>query len=252
MPLYNSANFLGYVKTYRTLWIRSRYGSGKTALAFRIAHELKQSGAVRYIVSNVKSPWADNPADVALVNGRADVVLIMDEGGMFMSEISKARRYLSYLRKLNVILIIPSVQPPSSIVRYLQIKRTWNLGIIGLPLWVYKMRLMDGDEMSLENVFWWRPSEIFGLYDTEGYPSDDNGIEDYILEWTGKAAASFGYEVNRLPGFYGGFKIDDSPDGEQVGLVESLRGVAETIEESSAQQSDAVSLLLNKRGKRRG
>lgn len=249
MPLFNSANLMAYLQTYRVLWFRSRYGSGKTALAFRLAYQLKQEGYIRYILSNCHSPIVDQVSDVVLREGRyADVVLVMDEAGKFMRNVHKADMYMDYMRKLNIVLLMPSVRPPSMVMRSFWIKRIMNLEVIGLPLWVYKFRLTDVDELMSENVYWLRPSEIYGLYDTAGFPSEGEEIERAIGEWAAQAARSLNYKAP-IPGG-GGFTVIDDSDG--LGVMEALRGVAETIEESTAAQSDTVSLLLNSGRKKRG
>lgn len=254
MPLYFANSLLGNLQTYRLLHISSRFGSGKTALAFCLANYLKEIGAVRYICSNVYSPWVDKLEDVQLDDyGNVDACLIMDEAGMFMQSKWKAQRYMAYMRKYNVICIMPSAIPPAAIVSFMKVRRIFNGDVFGLPLWVYKMRLIDGDEATKETFYWWNPSEIFGLYDTAGFPSDDAQIEDYLEKWAKESARIRGYALNTLPGRVAAWR-DDEPQAArdaQLGLVEELRGVAEALEENTAQSDNVISVLRDKNQKRR-
>lgn len=262
MGLIFADNLLGYLQTYRVLWLRSRYGSGKTALAFRLAYELKQMGAIRYIISNCHSPWCDNPADVVLVNGQADVCLILDEAGMFMDSPYEAKQYIAYMRKLNVVMLLASVMSPATIVRFLSVKRRYNLMRLGVPAWVFSMRLLDADTEENESFIWWNPAEIFGCYDTAGFPSSDAGIKEYILKWTNDAAKYQAYELSANSVFRGGFQVLGDGENEEngefesasngFGILEEVGRLVESNEEATAAFSDALPSLrrLRKKGGR--
>jgi hypothetical protein len=184
MPLFNASALIGYLRTFRVLWVGGRYGGGKTALAYRLAHELLSIGASRYIISNVRSVWNDKMSSVRIrrVEGRffVDTVLILDEAGLFLRTSSDADAYLSFLRKINVILILASVTPPATRVRFLTCNRAFNLNSFGLPAWVYSYNLSYMSVAERDYFTWWRPSEIFGIYDTAGAPSDDAGIHSWL------------------------------------------------------------------------
>lgn len=289
MPLIQANTFLGYLKTFRVCWIRGRYGGGKTALAFRAAYELHRSGAVRYIISNCASPWCDNPKDVELVDGRADVCMILDEAGMFMESGIEAKQYMAYMRKLNVILILPSVLQPANLATFFSVERKYNLEVGAIPAWVYGMYLTYGHQKEQEQFIWWKPREIFGCYDTAGYPSEADEIKSWLVKWTKQSAKYAGYDLKRLPGgAAGGFRIvEDTPtpevlplDGGATGLDESaiyqpsaetalagtgigsegnqlalavdeVRRLSQSIEEATAQAQLTLSLLPDETSKKR-
>lgn len=250
MPLFGMQTFFGNVQTFRILWIRSRYGSGKTLLATRLAYELHERGIVRYICANYPSPWFDKFEDVQIVDGRADVCLILDEGGAFMQSKYKALKYIQFMRKLNVILILPSVLAPSSVVSFFRVKRVANLEVFGLPAWVFTSRLADGEEILKETFVFWKPAEVYGAYDTGAFVVDDAGAEDWLIKWSVRAAAQRGYSIS--PARMGATKFivaDDEETGRDVefDLVETMRGVSEAIEEKQEQDSNLMALLKHTR-----
>lgn len=246
LMLYGVNTFLAAVQTYRYCWLRSRPGSGKTALAFRLAYELVSSGRFRYILSNCRSVWADGPESVVLREGQyVDAVLILDEGGMFLDYGHKAKRWLAYLRKMNLVVLLPSVMKPAIVMRSFSVKRIINWEIIGVPVWTYRYRLSDAEDISRDFFHWVNPAEIYGVYDTQGFPSDGAGLEDWLLRWTKAAAAVAGYESFHHPTI----EPNGGLAGGQTELMESLRGVAAAIEESSQQDADLVSIFQNARRK---
>jgi hypothetical protein len=180
VSLINGSGFLNLCVAYRICWISGRFGGGKTALAYRAAYELVKSYGYRYVVSNIKDVWKEPLDKIEILNDMADCVLIMDEGGIYLKYGRDVEEYLKLLRKLNIIILIPSVMPPSNRIRFFKVKRISNLQRIGVPLWVYKWSISDGFESFSEQFYWWRPSEIFGVYDTKAPPIDDGGISQWF------------------------------------------------------------------------
>ena len=180
--LLNSDVVLGLIKTYRVCFVGGRYGGGKTALCVRLAYDLLESGFVKRCVSNIPIVFGDDWEQLNIDDVyHTDTVIILDEGGLFLEDKSDVKEYLAFLRKMNITLLIPSVEPPSTRVRGLTIQRTFNLSPIGVPLWVYSAFLKSGSIREDARFGWWRPSEIFGLYDTKAAPVDDDGISDWII-----------------------------------------------------------------------
>jgi hypothetical protein len=197
MPLLFSSNILNYARNYRVCYIGGRYGGGKTALAFRLAYDLCLSFGFRYILSNVASVWCTPPDRVVLRDGvYADAVIILDEGGMYLDNAHDARQWLAYLRKLNVVLLVPSVLPPSRLMQRLTVQRTINADAFGLPLWLYGVRLDAGIVKVKDGFSWLFPSEIYGVYDTRGMPSDASELLVYLREWIAAASSVLGYRVS--------------------------------------------------------
>jgi len=260
MPFYFAENTVGYCSGFRVLWLRGRYGSGKTLTAFRLAHELKAKKRVRYILSNCPSVWNDRPEDVELIESApgvwtADAVIVMDEAGMFMHDTREAREYLAYMRKINVILLLASVLAPAPVVRSVSIKRLFNFERIGLPLWVFETKVIDGEQIDRERWALWRPAEMFGIYNTAAFPADDEGIKGYIHEWVREAASKQGKDLTTIPGIIGEhFIVKGAENGQgkddHMGDLEEERRIAQVIEENTAALNDTLPVLAEFNKKR--
>lgn len=172
------------LNSYRIVWGMGGYGSGKTLNGFDIAYLLMKTGRYRYILSNCNSVWTDSPEDVVLrKESFVDAVVILDEGGLFMAMGRDARAFLLGLRKLNITIIVPSVLPPATSIRVLQMQRTLNLSVIGLPVWIYEYRLNVGSAKEKSKYAIINPSEIYGIYDTMDYPIDDAYLSEWFEYW---------------------------------------------------------------------
>ncbi|MEA4910184.1 MAG: hypothetical protein VB089_21360 [Anaerolineaceae bacterium] len=112
--------------------------------------------------------------------GLMDTVVVLDEAGLFLKSSQDAEEYQAALRKMNVVILLPSVQPPTSRLKFLTVYRAFNLETLGIPGWLYKYHLKVGYEHESDWFLWWNPSEIYGIYSTEDFPSDDEGIGTWI------------------------------------------------------------------------
>jgi hypothetical protein len=196
MSLHWHDSMLLALRNYRTCWLGGRYGGGKTAISFRLAHDLVKDWGFRYIVSNCRSVWNTSADKVELRDGRfVDAVIILDEGGMFLDSTRLAKEWLAYLRKLNIILIVPSVLPPALILRRMVIQRTFNFQPFGLPVWRFTWKLDNGMTQQKDHFWWVNFSEIFGIYDTLGMPSEASYILGFMETWTTLAGKSLGYNA---------------------------------------------------------
>lgn len=250
MPLIGRETIVGMLQTFRVLWIGGRYGGGKTALAYRLAYELLDSGFSRHLLSNCRNVWRDEPADVVLRDGRyLDTVVILDEGGLFLRTSRDADDFLAFLRKLNVVLIVPSIKPPAPSVRMVSVQRVANLQSVGLPAWVYNVSVEYGRQRDRERFVWWRPSEIYGIYDTTDVPVDDCGIGDYLESVVSNLVESQGHGKSRR-GKRGIRTV------ESVGGVDGSGGVdmaSEVLSDAVSEFAGAVSVLENVgNGRKRG
>lgn len=262
MPFYNANNLLYYARNYRVAYLGGRFGGGKTSLCFRMAWELVRMFKFRYILSNVKSVWNDDPEKVVLREGKfVDAIIILDEGGEFLDAAPEAKKWLYALRKINVILLIPSVIEPSRLLRRLTITRVMNGYTMGLPLWAYQIDLKVGSAITEKDRFvWTNPSEIFGIYDTVGMPTDADELLEYIRQWTAQAAKASGYEKTSekiarqtIASTYSIEGFDSPGIGESVGvrLVEEIRGAVNEIYAAQEDTTEIISASSKQRGKRR-
>lgn len=195
MPLVFADQFLTYTRLYRTLHIKGRTGGGKTILAWEIARELVERGHFYYMISNIKSRWRDRPEKIVMKDGkRVDAVAIFDEAGLFLGSYKNVEDYVAALRKLNICLISPSVEAPQPRLRKVQCQRMFNLYVFGLPAWIYKWRLNVEDAEEVGFFIWTYPEMLNGIYDTDGLPTDDGGLQEYFNLWTETLQKTTGYE----------------------------------------------------------
>lgn len=195
MSLISASNLMNYANTYRVVYFSGRFGGGKTSLAFRLAFEMVKRYNYRYILSNVRSVWSEPFENVVLRDGKfIDAVCILDEGGLFLDRAADAKEWLAFLRKVNLTLLVPSVVPPARLLRTVTVTRTVRLNAWGLPAWVYQMNLDAHPVHEKENFVWWQPSEIFGIYDTLGQPTDAGELLTHIQKWTIESGKSLGYD----------------------------------------------------------
>jgi hypothetical protein len=195
--LINADNITRYARDYRVCTISGRFGGGKTSFAFRLAYELMRVYKFRYIVSNVQSVWNTPINKIELRRTDyglfVDAIMVLDEGGMFLDRPNEARSWLAYLRKLNVVLLIPTVIAPSLLMRTVTVQRVVNGDALGLPFWFYRVILNSMTVRERDWFLWWQPSEIYGVYDTVGMPSEASDILAYLKKWTDQAASHLKY-----------------------------------------------------------
>lgn len=182
---------LNYTHLFRMVWIRGRFGGGKTALAVAVCLWLVQKSYARYIASNIALTVGREVAVVSAEELRRvscagpvfrDTVILMDESWQALGKgtsRNQIQSWLSFMRKGNNFLIMPSVLPLVSDVTTLQVERFFNGLVLGVPAWLYKWHLGDyrkGGDRGLH--LFMNPKRVFGLYDTAAIPSEEYTIYD--------------------------------------------------------------------------
>lgn len=163
--------------------------------------------------------------------------MILDEAGIVFEGTAHARQFVAFMRKFNVCLLLPSVESPPARVRFLQIQRKYNFDALGLPLWWYEARLSTGLDRVRYQFGWWRPSEIFGVYDTADFPADDSDIGEYLQGHVERKTGQREKRARRQRG-------EPVSDGALPRLAGS-RGEAGAFEDAALEVSDAISLLVD-------
>lgn len=190
-----------FLKRRYLCYIGGEYGEGKTALAVRLAIELRQKHGYRYIFSNVHGLVFDDPSKVEFrpdhrgIKKYVDGVLVLDEAGEFMAFKKDLKGWLSYLRKINVIILMPSKLEVHDNIRGLEVRRIWDGHTLGLEMYRYGIVVDSAAEkVKVKDKFnWWYPSEIYGVYDTDGIPSDANEILEHFTDWLRQYGENTGY-----------------------------------------------------------
>lgn len=172
---------LQLVRQARIAWLGGFYGSGKTALASRIAVEFVERGWADHIVGNFPSVLH---TDVETIPCK-DAVIILDEAGVWLDD-KDFNKMVAYLRKMNLTVVLPSVLPVSTKARTINFQKTFNGYSVGLPFWQYTVNLEYMNLTDKMRLTWWNPPEMFGLYDTDYKSGVEDGIK--LVRWMVDAA----------------------------------------------------------------
>jgi hypothetical protein len=204
--------FFRLVRNFRTCWFRGRYGCGKTALSVATALRMLDSGVSDCCVSNI--PLAFGEQQLPPVPWRATI--LMDEGGLFWKTGRAFEMVAAFLRKQELIVLIPSITPPSLQFRTLYVRRVFSsAAMTGLNLWLYEWTIAEAGEIT-KGKFWWTFPKIFRYYDTNYSPLGD----EKIPQWVSSAYA------------------DVADDGG--GLLAPISATAQTMADAAATMADAA------------
>lgn len=176
MTLIGADVVLGLLADYRLCWISGRFSGGKTSLAYRLAYPFLERGY--RLVTNNMCVWADDPLTVELIPDdeyKLRCVTILDEGGLYFKASKQVERIAAYAAKMDCIYIIPSFFPPVSAAQVVEIQVLFSLRSAGIPFIVYRWFVKMGSFRDKGLFYWWRPSEIYGVYSRQdpGYQPDD-------------------------------------------------------------------------------
>ncbi len=185
--LVNADEFLYNLLAYRILWIRGRLGGGKTLLAVALAQHLIERHGMRGVVANFPvalrhHEWREPHPD-GHPRGVRGSVCIWDEAGLFLDRRAWAtndRGVGALLRKLDSVLLLPSVTPPDLRLSYFSVARDLRLSLPGGESWRYVWQLALPGTRPEAGTFWLMPAPYYGLYDTRYIPVDDAG---YMTLW---------------------------------------------------------------------
>ena len=214
--------FLTLLNNYRVLHLGGGFGSGKTAFAHFLAYHEIMRGKYRYFVSNCRSVWRDKLEDVWPLPGQraVDTVVLLDEGGLFLKSFKDAEDYLAFTRKLNVLVLIPSVNNPVASVRFLRVQRTLDLAAFGFPAWVYSWQLSADKVLERGWFLWLFPSAIFGIYDTDDMPSDGGNLDAWLSDYVAILRALDAQDDTQNPYSYeAGSLVAKSRLAEKIGAA---------------------------------
>lgn len=241
MGLINASPLIGIVKSYRLVWISGRFGGHKTSFAYKLAEEFLKDGY--RLISNNRSVWTDDLEKIEYlkIDGEYSLksVVLLDEGGMFFKSSRQVEMIAAYARKMDCIYLLPSFWPPTRSAQVLTIQPVFNFKSTGLPLVVYQWRVKLGTFSDKGTFFWWRPSEVYGIYDTKD-PGDYAGeIVEFLIEKTEEFKEKYGRGDRGRSNELSGLEAN-----EQDLFSESLNALSDVAEVIS-------SIPIKKRGRRR-
>jgi len=161
--------FLAQVRGYRMVWLPGRFSGGKTAMACRMAWDMKKRWGYR-IVSNTSFILNEQEEPDFIIdeygNASLKLVVIIDEGGLYLTDNKTVMRWMSFAGKMDIIAIVPSFYPPASLMRSLEIQKVHHYRAIGVPNDVYKWEISMGRQKFDGKVQWFGMEEIYGTYST--------------------------------------------------------------------------------------
>lgn len=262
MGLVNATPFLAAVEHYRCVHVDGRFGGGKTSLGFAIADYLLSKRGFRYLLTNCRTPWADLPESVVFRKDEdgypryADCVVLLDEGGSFLRFREDAEDYLKFLRKMNIVILIPSFDEPTRKLRLIVCQRVVTLESVGLPAWVYVWMVRHGRQNQKATFIYLFPSEIYGVYHSGSMPIDDNGVSEWLQAQSDRLV-SHELEMQEKLGmrskrFRGNYRVREDGTGiGQLSQVAEVRRAADILEEAGEELGDIIPLLEKRQKGRR-
>jgi hypothetical protein len=206
-PVFQHDDPVALLTAFRTVWIRGRYGGGKTSFAVWLTLELLKRHYARHVVSNIELTHhalelvrttnekkflrelvelyehAATVDDVsALTSELVDCVILIDESWRLLAEDmpSQTRKTLTaFLRKLNQYLVLPSVMSVHKSLTTFSVERVWDgRAALGLPVWWYAL-ITRTHESSVITSYFFTHFNVFKHYTTHALVSDKLYIYRY-------------------------------------------------------------------------
>ena len=206
-PLFQHDDPVSLTSSFRVVWIRGRYGGGKTSLAVWLTLELLKRRYARHVVSNIELTHdklelvrvtnekkflrelvelyehAATVDDVStLTSELIDCVILIDESWRLLAEDmpSQTRKTLTaYLRKLNQYLVMPSVMSVHKSLTTYSVERVWDgRAALGLPVWWYAL-ITRTHESVVTTSYFFTQFNVFRYYQSHALVSDKLYIYRY-------------------------------------------------------------------------
>jgi hypothetical protein len=181
------------------VWLRGRFGSGKTAFAYRIAQYYLDQGYK--LISNNANVW-DEGLNVKfdLETKQLKLVVILDEGGLYFKASKQIEMMAAYAAKMDIIIIIPSFFPPARNAQVLVIQPLFNFSPIGLPITLYRWVVNLGGFKDAGTFFWSFPAEVYGIYSRNDPGDRGQDIINYLIERTNEFRQLYGRSTDEISG----------------------------------------------------
>jgi len=206
-PVFQHDDPVALLTAFRTVWIRGRYGGGKTSFAVWLTLELLRRRYARHVVSNIELTHDrlelvrttnekkflkelvelyDHAAaveDVSTITSElVDCVILIDESWRLLAEDMPAatrKTLTAYLRKLNQYLVLPSVMSVHKSLTAYSIERVWDgRAALGINVWWYALITKTHESVVTTSYFFTR-FDVFKYYTSHALVSDKLYIYRY-------------------------------------------------------------------------
>ena len=206
-PVFQHDDPVALLTAFRTVWIRGRYGGGKTSFAVWLTLELLKRRYARHVVSNIELTHErlehvrtttekkflkelielyESAADVedvsALDSELVDCVMLIDESWRLLADDMPAqtrKTLTAYLRKLNQYLVLPSVMAVHKALTVYSIERVWDgRAALGIPVWWYALITRTHDS-TVTTSYFFTHFRVFRYYQSHALVSDKLYIYRY-------------------------------------------------------------------------
>jgi len=206
-PVFQHDDPVALLSVFRTVWIRGRYGGGKTSFAVWLTLELLKRHYARHVVSNIELTHhalefvrttnekkflrelvelyesAASVEDVSSITSElVDCVILIDESWRLLAEDMPAatrKTLTAYLRKLNQYLVLPSVMSVHKSLTTFSIERVWDgRAALGISLWWYAL-ITKTHESVVTTSYFFTHFDVFKYYTSHALVSDKLYIYRY-------------------------------------------------------------------------
>lgn len=185
--------FLQLSMDHRLINIIGRFGSGKTLLSVAICEALIEAKLVDGCLANIGvdlpalnwREWLpEGDGRPARHRGCEGAVYLLDEAGTVLdnrTSILNPQGLSRYVRKLRMVIVLPSVTPIDKRFTGMQVLPSVKLA----GRWKYDWMLADAAGRLQESGSFWlmNPGSYYGRFDSFGFPVDDCQLLD-LWEWT--------------------------------------------------------------------
>lgn len=235
---------------FRIAYITGRYGSGKSALAFLMAARLLAEGRVGSVVANIPCTFGGRVPEGETIKKAA---IVLDESWIYIDSSSDVKDYAAFARKQEMYLILPSVFPIHARLSFFWVQMIFNAYIVGLPAWVFRWELKQKSVRQSGYFAIWRPTAIFGHYDTLTVAGDDGGISDAIAltsKQDGFKGTRKQQQIEKRAAVYLG-ALDDAQAGDGQAALDAAETLESVAEEIGIATEDIEVALHRAQGRRR-
>ena len=180
--LAGAAEFLETLEKERVCFIAGHFGSFKTAFSVYLGLHFGRLGyhfvaPFKCVLNAWPIPKFRNPSD------GVGAIIVLDEGGLWWRTRKTVDEFAAYCRKLDIYVLIPSKTEPHPSLQALILQFTGGWRDLGVQVLQGSWWHSHGGQASGGRFDWYRPQQVWGLYDSTD-PATDEYMAEIIASWT--------------------------------------------------------------------